>query len=369
MTDNDFQASVAAFTAELRGLFAPAEAEAAGFAPTEDLADRADRLAAHASALTNRTAAFLADDDPSVRLGAEQHLLAQAAASIRVADGLLAAAAAEEGQTRAMAGLAAEPAGFDDLLAIIESPLAAPAAMQAGFGPAAADATQAQLIATSSQTIDTLLGGVTGFAQDTLAGLLGLDTALIRQAAQMISADLGDLVARLGAEASRLVSKAVSFLVRAYDSLLAALGQEATSELRQQAAKWLQQLQEGDTLTGALKAIFRTDATQQKIEALVEASSASAPVLGQTQAAVLALDGSFQARTKLANQLLAGLGVLKRIPATRIPMVELASAAVYISLLGFIVYLGADYVDAPNLERLGRISGVLHTVETGLATA
>ena len=59
--------------------------------------------------------------------------------------------------------------------------------------------------------------------------------------------------------------------------------------------------------------------------------------------------------------------MLKRIPAARLPMVELATAAVYIGLLGFVVYTGSDYVDAPRLERIGRVPGVLHVVETGLA--
>jgi hypothetical protein len=80
-----------------------------------------------------------------------------------------------------------------------------------------------------------------------------------------------------------------------------------------------------------------------------------------------ALPGSFNARTKLAGQILAGVAILKRIPAARLPMVELATAAVYIGLLGFVVYTGSDYVDAPRLERIGRVPGVLHVVETGLA--
>ncbi len=37
------------------------------------------------------------------------------------------------------------------------------------------------------------------------------------------------------------------------------------------------------------------------------------------------------------------------------------------ALLGFVVYTGSDYVDAPRLERIGRVPGVLHVVETGLA--
>ena len=57
----------------------------------------------------------------------------------------------------------------------------------------------------------------------------------------------------------------------------------------------------------------------------------------------------------------------ERIPAARVPMVELATAAAYLVLLGYVIYTGGDYVDAPKLEKLGRVPGVLHVVETGLA--
>ena len=48
-------------------------------------------------------------------------------------------------------------------------------------------------------------------------------------------------------------------------------------------------------------------------------------------------------------------------------MVELATATAYLVLLGYVIYTGGDYVDAPKLEKLGRVPGVLHVVEAGLA--
>ena len=95
MPQSDYSTLVADYAAELSELFAPESARAAGRPPQApgpaELADRAERLAPLAADLTRRTAEFLSDDDPSVCLGAEQNLLAQAAAALRVADGLLAA--------------------------------------------------------------------------------------------------------------------------------------------------------------------------------------------------------------------------------------------------------------------------------------
>ncbi len=375
MTTNDYQAAVAAYADELRSLFAPEPAESRSAEPhaasAEMLAERAERLAGLSGDLLDQTTPLLGDDDPAVRLGAEQSLLAQAVASLRVAEGLMAVDAAEEIAGARSAGSPPEAAGFADLLALMETPLdavggdvSAEPALTRGRAP---QASPDDLIAAAGDAIDQVLAGVGSFSKDTLAGLLGLDTALLKQAAQLISGELAELVAKLGQQASLLVAKAARFLLQAYDSLLAALGQDAASALRQQAAAWIEQIQQGDSVAQLIGAALHADAVQARVAELVTASQASQDVLGQTQANVQALPGSFQARTRLAGQLLAGIAVLKRIPAARLPMVELATAAVYITLLGFVVYTGSDYVDAPRLERIGRVPGVLHVVQTGLA--
>jgi hypothetical protein len=372
---NDYQTAVAAYTDELRSLFAPEPAESRSVEPhaasSDTLAERADRLAERSSDLLDQTVLFLNDDDPSVRLGAEQSLLAQAVASLRVAEGLMAAETAQEAAETRSAGPQPEPASFDDLLALLDTPLgalggdvAAESALTRGRAP---EASREDLIQAAEDAIDQVLSGVGSFGKDALAGLLGLDTALLKQAAQMISGELAELVAKLGQQASLLVSKAVKFLLQAYDSLLAALGQDAASAMRQQVAGWLEQIQQGDNVAQLIGAALQADAVRARVAELVAASQASSEALGQIEANVEALPGSFAGRTKLAGQILAGIAVLKRIPAARLPMVEVATAAVYISLLGFVVYTGSDYVDAPRLERIGRVPGVLHVVETGLA--
>jgi hypothetical protein len=374
MTTNDYQAAAAAYADELRTLFAPEPAESRSAelhaASADTLADRADRLANRSAELLDQTTLFLSDEDPNVRLGAEQSLLAQAVASLRVAEGLMAAEVAEQDVETRSAAAPSESAGFDDLLALLETPLdslGGDAAAEPALTRGTLEASRDELIAAASDAIDQVLDGVGSFGKDAIAGLLGLDTALLKQAAQLISGELAELVAKLGEQASLLVSKAVKFLLQTYDSLLAALGQDAASALRQQVADWLEQIQQGDSVAQLIGAALQADAVRTQVADLVAASQASAEVLGQTEASVEALPGSFNARTKLAGQILAGIAVLKRIPATRLPMVEVATAAVYIGLLGFVVYTGSDYVDAPRLERIGRVPGVLQVVEAGVA--
>jgi hypothetical protein len=376
MPDTPYQAVVAAYAQALQGLFAPPREPARGRpasvpAPGE-LIERADQLAAAAAALRQETVSFLAVEDIDTRLGAEQHLLAQAAANLQVADGLLAAAAAAgEIEPAATRGPAIATPVFDPLLALLATPLtevgATARSLAAPTRGQLKAVSRAELIAAVDEAIGAILDAVADHARDVLAGIVGLDTALLKQAAGMISQELSELVEKLGEQGSKLVAKAVAFVVQAFDNLLAALGKDVTDEMRKRAAEMLERLQQGDVVAGLLRMAFEVPQSQRRIAVLVESSQAPEILLGQTGAAVAALPAGFAARTKLAGQLLAALGVLKRIPATRLPMVELATAATYVALLGFVLYVGADYVDAPRLERLGRIPGVVHVVETGLA--
>ncbi|HRX03180.1 MAG TPA: hypothetical protein P5148_08545, partial [Anaerolineae bacterium] len=213
-----------------------------------------------------------------------------------------------------------------------------------------------------------VVAGVGTFARGTVASLVGLDPALLKQAAGMLGSELSQALTKLGENVTRLVSKAVAFIVQAYDSLLAALGQDAASALRVQAAEWVEKLQQGEALTELADALYQTDDMKLRVAALIEGSGAPGPVLGKTQSDVEALSPSFQSRIKLAGQIRAGLGLLKFIPAAKGPL-ELATGVLYLALLGYVVVAGADYVDAPRLARIGRVPGVLETIQTGLIPA
>lgn len=377
LSEPTYQAAVAAYTQALQELFAPPPAPVRGrpahFVPADELAARADRLAAAAAMLSQETSGYLSAEDLDQRVGAEQHLLAQATANLQVADGLLAAAAAagEVAATEGTRSPAAPQAVFEPLVALLATPLDEVGAMARSL-PAStrsqrATATPAELVAAANLAIEAILDGVASYGRDVLAGMVGLDTALLKQAAGIISQELSELVAKLGEEGSKLLAKAVTFIVQAYDNLLAALGQDTTSEMRRRAAELLQRLQQGEVIESVLRTLFEVPKAEQRIRALVEASQAAPAVLGQISVGVAALPAGFAARTKLANQLLAALGVLKHVRAVQLPLVELARAALYVALLGFVLYVGGDYVDAPRLERLGRVPGVVQVVANGLA--
>ena len=374
MTQNDYRTAAASYAAGMRTLFAPSEESTRStirVASQDELADRADTLVAQSATLIEQTTTYLQADDMATRLGAEQSLLAQAAASLRAADGLLALADEGDSEATRSAGAPRQPTGFDDLLAMIDGSLdemGARVEPQPEMTRGGASTTPGELIETTSETMEQVVATVGTFTRGTVASLVGLDPALLKQAAGMLGSELAAAVTKLGENVSRLVSKAVAFIVQAYDSLLAALGQDAASALRQQAAQWVEDLQQGEALTELAGALYQTDDTKARVARLVEDSGAPGPVLGKTQADVEALSPGFESRIKLAGQIRAGLGLLKFIPAAKGPL-ELATGVLYLALLGYVIVAGADYVDAPRLARIGRVPGVLETVQAGLVPA
>ena len=205
----------------------------------------------------------------ATRLGAEQSLLAQAAASLRAADGLLELADEGDGEATRSVGAPRQPQTFDDLLGLIDGSLAEIGAQvepQAEMTRSGASTTPAELIETSNETMEQVVASVGTFARGTVASLIGLDPALLKQAAGMLGSELAQAVTKLGENVSRLVSKAVAFIVQAYDSLLAAMGQDAASALRQQAAQWVEDLQQGEALNELADALYQTDDTRVRVE-------------------------------------------------------------------------------------------------------
>lgn len=372
--NDDYQALLDEYTAAALALLEQPAAPVRGAAPVvpdvDALVTQADRVSDLSTALKQQVTPYLSDESEAVRLGAEQHLLAQAVLDLQLADRFLnIAAVAGETEAPPLTRAARAPMPTVDPVAILRMPLEEGGQRLLSPAPVrgvAREASAEDVIQAADVAISELLDHVVDFGQDAISGLLGLDTALLKEAATLISAELGELVQKLGEQASRLVAKAITFIVRAYDSLLAAIGQDMASEMRQRVAQWLVRLQEGENIAGLVGTMYTVEAARLRVRHAVDQSSAPAIVLGQARDAVDALPGAFAERTTLMRQLLAGLGLIKRFPAARVPMAELASASLYLLLLGVMVLIGADYLDAPRLDRLQRVPGVPEVVESSL---
>ena len=81
------------------------------------------------------------------------------------------------------------------------------------------------------------------------------------------------------------------------------------------------------------------------------------------------LDAGYRQQIWLAERLITGVRYFGGVPAAALPYGKLMLAAIYIILGGYVIVIGADYVDAHKLNLLNRVPGVRRLVESNLSKA
>lgn len=385
MTDNtSYEELMADYMASLRDL-SPALAEprrttihAAVMPPPsdEEMADKAEALAARSAAVGARTAEYLHSEDQSQRELAEMKLLAQAAAELAVAGSLIAQAeAAQAPRVRTRAGVPQEmpsPPAIADLMGVLEAPI------DAGTGavvrrrrvrvaaPVDPDAAKDELRREVDSTLQDILSEAAETSQQAIEGLLLMDAAVLKEAASVVSAELAD---KLSEQASRLLASAISLALKAYDKILALLGAEMTSEIRQKVTEWIEELKSGALLPTLLGQLYSTEAISGDIATWLEESEADVPTINATRDAVDRLGVNFEAKADLAGKAISALSVIKSLPVVATPQAQLLLAGGYLAVTGYVIYAGYDHVDSDQIKLLDRVQGVHGTVQESLGVA
>jgi hypothetical protein len=380
MEESTYQAAAQAYADGVRVLFAPSGAptgERGGRGPAspEDLAGQAERLAPLSAELTQAASARLTDADPAVRAQASTQLLAKALTDLEIGLYLLQAAEDEEhriawaggpGTERSRGGVGATVERLDLLLGEGE---AVPAAVERGEQlPRNVRAARVMLSDAIADALDLISEQASKTGQAALSGLLGLGGAEVAQVAGAVGMDFAQALGQAD-KVTRLYNLFRDFAVKAYDSLVALLGQQLAQTSAQRVVEWFEEFKEGAQFARLLERLYETDQTRRDLGRLVAESRANLESFTAAIQRVDGLDAAFGQQADLAEKLLRGLKVLALVPAAALPQGRLLMAAAYVVLGAYVVLAGGDYVDARRLERLGRVPGVRQVVEGHLAAA
>jgi len=378
MEESTYQAAAQAYADGVRVLFAPSGAptgERGGLGPTspDELADQAERLAPLSAELTQAMAAGLADADPAVRAQASTQLLAKALTDLEIGLYLLQAAEDEEyqiawaggpGTERSRGGLGATVERLDLLLGEGE---AVPAAVERGEQPPGnVRAARVMLSDAIADALDLISDRASKTGQAALSGLLGLGGGEVAQVAGAVGMDFAQALGQAD-KVTQLYNLFRDFALKAYDSLVALLGQQLAQTAAQRVVEWFEEFKEGEQFAKLLERLYETDQTRRDLGRLVAESRANLESLTAAIQRVDGLDAAFGQQVDLSEKLLRGLKVLALVPATALPQGRLLMAAAHLVLGAYVVLAGGDYVDARRLERLGRLPGVRRVVEGQLA--
>ena len=338
-----------------------------------DLVAQAESLAPLSADLTQAAAVRLADDDPAVRAQASTSLLAKALTDLEVSLYLLQAAEDEEdgiawqagaGPERGGAGLGGIEERLRLLLGEVEG---GPAAVErGGEGPRDVATARVELSNSVTDALDLISQRASQTGQAALGGLLTLGLAEVAQAAGIVGLDVAKALG-VAEKVSRLYSLFRDFAVKAYDALVALLGEQLAGTAAERVMGWLEQFSEGEQFRNLLEKLYETQRTGLDLGRLVAQSPAGLEKFAAAIERVDGLEAAYGRQIDLAEHLLRGLKMLAFVPGAALPQARLLTAAAYIVLGAYVVWAGADYVDARHVERLNRVPGVRRVVEGQLA--
>jgi hypothetical protein len=341
------------------------------------LAAQAEKLAPLSSSLTaeaeNR---LLTDADPDMRAQASTQLLAKALTDLKVSAHLLQAAIDEEENIPWTEGRASERSISDagsteELLQIVvgETPSTAFSYERSTEQPPK-DIASARVVL--SQTIEDTLALISERTSKTgqaaLGGLFGIGLGQVGQAAGLLGQNIAQAFGQANA-VSHLYGLFRDFALKAYESVIALLGPSVAKIAGQQVMNWIGEIKEAKFFGNLLEKMYQTKQTQEALRPMVKESNADRQRFVIAIEDVEKLSQEYSRQTALVDKLLKGIKYLGAVPVAVLPYGALLMAAIYVAICGYVVFNGADYVDAESVKFLDRIPGVRQVVATNLAIA
>jgi hypothetical protein len=368
MATRDHASVVSDYRAALRQLYAPApgrpDRSEAEIARSPDLDQRATEYEQRSEELRQTFAAERASADPEQRELAAIQLLAGAAADLHVAADV---AAAEPGDANAPRdrGAGGVPAEILDVLSVPPSAglRALPEARRdRGDRPADPRAAREGLKKVAGEAIDDILRDAATATRVAFVGVTEIPAPPLKEAAGLL---FHDLMVKLSEGLSFVVRKAVGLVLRAVEKILTALGPGAWDGVRDKVVGWIDKLKEDKQVENLLTPLYQVAKIRAEVDDLIvgAAPGAAAAVFNDTAARLEGLAGRFQTQRKAIEWVTRGLGWVRPWVVGLQPWGPPALAAAYVSLIGYAVVAGGDYLD---WYRLG--DGTFLDVVSGVRT-
>ncbi|RME43706.1 MAG: hypothetical protein D6791_14810 [Chloroflexi bacterium] len=351
----------------------PARAVTLPTVRTANVLTRADLVITTTARLADAAAQGLTAPDAAGRERATLQLMAGAAVDLAIANDLIRAQGDGRAPTIRKATEVAYRQVMSDLGHLLRpgaEPGPATTIRKATFKPTPENPQEAldQLRWTATNSFESITGDVVSVAQMAITGLTALKIAPVREAAAVAAQEL---LNGISGRVSTVLRRAARLLVQAYDKILKALGKDAASDARRQAAEWIQMLQSGTLLEKLLARLYEKERILDDIEGYARKvtdalmSEAYATVLQKTRN----LAERFQHHRRSIEWILRGLAFIKDWLFSLQPWGPLAVTATYVGTLGYAVYAGGDYVDwfrTDRIQPLDRVPGLRDVVRETL---
>jgi hypothetical protein len=347
-----------------------------GRGPTsfQDLVQQAESLSPVSASLTQALAVQQAEADPTLRFQVSVKLLAKALTDLEISAYLGQAAEYEEdgsiwSNNQSGERSAADLRSIEENLQVIlgkkevSSQIIERGETQITDIPTA----RIELSNTVVDTLDLVLDRASKTGQSALTRVMSLSVAELAQAVAFVGMDIAGVLGQTE-NVTRLYKMCRDFFKGAYESIIELLGRPLAQTAAQQVLEWIQEIQDGAKLNEILERFYQTQQTSQHLQQLANSSTVNLEQFISAIQSVSKLNTAYRQQINWAENVLQSFKWFGTLSAAVLPQGQLLIAALCITLGGYVILVGADYVDSPNLTLLDCVPGVRRIVENHLAT-
>ena len=288
---------------------------------------------------------------PSERSLVEVQLLAAAAADLAVAERLA-------GNREDRATLRGDSP--DD--ALIWQGLTDPASLlHPTIRPARYRGADKDLQAAIHQTLTSIQEDAIETTADTITAALTMNIAVLREAVKLAGVDVKQALEDLGAD------EAVAFVIEAWQKLADLIGEDNFEKIENTLSESIEKLREKTAVATYVKKFLDADGIYKECRTLVQQYDGPDKDLARLTPEILALEGSFAGRNKLAATLIRLLSLAKLAKVLRTPpWGPLIVASGYLLIIGYELYSAHDHMDSDRYPFFDRVAGVQTLITTEL---
>jgi hypothetical protein len=336
---------------------------------SEELATQAEKLAGKSDALTKEAEKVLVTNLDPDKLGETvTQLMAKALTDLRISARLLEVAAGEGEEALRQRGAIERSAGdgsTEELLQVITG--ARPVALtdRSIVTSKALESARTELLQTIDDTLALISTRTSKTGQAAVTGLFGIGLGQVGQAAGLLGQNVAQALGQAGT-LSRWYGYVVDFALKAYDSVIAALGPTVSKIAGQKVLDWFAEVKEAKFFGRVLEQMYGTKKTQEELVPIINQSTAQSEDFTAATQKLVKLGDLCSYQLGLIDKLLKGVKFLGAIPVAILPYGALLMALFYVSTCAYVVLSGADYVDAETIKLLDRVPGVRQIVITSI---
>lgn len=194
------------------------------------------------------------------------------------------------------------------------------------------------------------------------SGLLGLSLVQVTAAAAEVTGGIsGVLASSRGVD--RAAQSGIQLLAESARSASTLMEQPVLESAVRQVLVWLEEIRGGRVVSVLLERVYATESTVERLHSLIESSPGPVEPFAKALQALNDLSEDYSRQARISGQILQGARWVGGGLTTIFPQASLIMAVLYLTIGGYGILSGADYVDSPKLKLIRRIPGVRLRVE------